>query len=522
MFNAAGIPCFYLTGNFPGDGHAWNVAYVGGRWIWIDTTWDSGNQVENDIFKQGDITRNNFDVAFEVFSLKHTLSSDWKIIYRNVWYRLDVKTGDLVACGAKQGDPNLVIASNIGEYRVTSIGGFSRNAAGQEFYNWIETVTLPDSITNIETRAFDGCRSLYKINIPEGIEVIDYDTFASCSSLQYVELPSTLKTIRTSAFGSCTALETITIPESVVEIEYSAFGGCTSLTELVLPDNIQRFGGSNLTDVPIKGIVIPRYVTNLDEDMFWHAFDLKEVEFLSTNPEDLIIDNELYDIFRGNNLERVIVPDGYKEAYRKVIGKFNILERSEADKAEVLTDEVTDRIFSGISISSKNTLYVGGKKEYSLSIAPEVPDKIRVVKEFSNDLEKILSEIKISYRSEDDEVAIVDEVGKVTAKEQGKVTIIMTVELADGMQHDYETAVTVKAPYLKVINSTKTLKAGSYNNFEVRVYGYSRADIQWSSSNKSILTVDKNGRVLGKTKGTAYVTIAVGNISKRIKVSVAN
>ena len=39
LLQAQGIPAVYVHGTAGGDGHAWNAAYIDGRWVWIDSTW---------------------------------------------------------------------------------------------------------------------------------------------------------------------------------------------------------------------------------------------------------------------------------------------------------------------------------------------------------------------------------------------------------------------------------------------------------------------------------------------------
>ncbi len=52
--------------------HAWNEAYVGGRWIIIDSTWDSSNKYEAGNFTKGDgVSRLFFDSTVEFLSGTH-------------------------------------------------------------------------------------------------------------------------------------------------------------------------------------------------------------------------------------------------------------------------------------------------------------------------------------------------------------------------------------------------------------------------------------------------------------------
>ena len=61
--------------------HAWNEAYVDGRWIIIDVTWDSGNKWEYGHATSGDgcLYNRYFDIAMDLFSLTHAITEyPWK------------------------------------------------------------------------------------------------------------------------------------------------------------------------------------------------------------------------------------------------------------------------------------------------------------------------------------------------------------------------------------------------------------------------------------------------------------
>lgn len=52
--------------------HAWNEVYVDGRWVIVDTTWDTANKVENGkMIKGTEISHLYFDANLEFFSLTH-------------------------------------------------------------------------------------------------------------------------------------------------------------------------------------------------------------------------------------------------------------------------------------------------------------------------------------------------------------------------------------------------------------------------------------------------------------------
>ena len=89
LMRAAGIPCLVVSGYALGEGtdgwnediirgfeanHAWNEAYIDGRWIIIDTTWDSGNRYYNGSYiYEGIRHRLYFDSTVEFFSTDHKI-----------------------------------------------------------------------------------------------------------------------------------------------------------------------------------------------------------------------------------------------------------------------------------------------------------------------------------------------------------------------------------------------------------------------------------------------------------------
>lgn len=86
-------------------------------------------------------------------------------------------------------------------------------------------VVIPDSVKEIGSYAFYGCRGLTSINIPDSVEVIGNDAFSDCISLTSVNIPDSVTKICGWAFYCCSGLTAINIPNSVTEIGYSAFSG---------------------------------------------------------------------------------------------------------------------------------------------------------------------------------------------------------------------------------------------------------------------------------------------------------
>ncbi|MBD5447049.1 MAG: leucine-rich repeat domain-containing protein, partial [Treponema sp.] len=93
-------------------------------------------------------------------------------------------------------------------------------------------LVIPDGVTQINDRAFDGCTSLKSVTIPNGVTEIGESAFWGCTSLESVAIPNSVTAIGYRAFHDCTSLKSVIIPASVTAIGNYAFSGCTSLTEI--------------------------------------------------------------------------------------------------------------------------------------------------------------------------------------------------------------------------------------------------------------------------------------------------
>ncbi len=88
---------------------------------------------------------------------------------------------------------------------------------------YLESISIPDTVVSIGEYAFAECESLKSIMIPSSVTTIGGGAFEDCSDLETVILPNGLKKIYARTFIGCTALESVTIPESVTSIEPDAF-----------------------------------------------------------------------------------------------------------------------------------------------------------------------------------------------------------------------------------------------------------------------------------------------------------
>jgi hypothetical protein len=173
---------------------------------------------------------------------------------------------------------SLLRSINIPQY-VTRIGTYAFASSG------LTSISIPSSVSTIDTNAFLMCSSLSSINLPtnSNFTSINNDTFNECSSLRSITIPSYVTRIGTYAFVS-SGLTSISIPSSVSTIDTNAFQGCSGLTSITLPTNINF---TTINDwvfqncISLASITIPSNVASIGINTFYNCTSLSSVTIRS-------------------------------------------------------------------------------------------------------------------------------------------------------------------------------------------------------------------------------------------------
>lgn len=156
---------------------------------------------------------------------------------------------------------------------VTEIGS-------KAFFNQtaLKSIVLPANLTVLGEDAFRGCSALTSITIPQGVTQIGDTAFINCISLQSCILPDTLTSIGTGAFMRCTALSQITLPAGLSSIQSEMFYNCTSLAEVVIPDGVTTIGDYAFCGcASLAFAIIPASVTEIGDSAFNETNDMFEI-----------------------------------------------------------------------------------------------------------------------------------------------------------------------------------------------------------------------------------------------------
>ena len=355
----------------------------------------------------------------------------------------------------------------------------------------LETMTLPDSITTIPNDLFAGCKNLKTINlsknitricaysfkecdsltemtIPSGVTRIDEGAFFQCDSLKCVNLPDTLTNLGYRAFYNCDALTAVKIPNSVTDLGNQIFYDCDALTDVTLgtklkklpdstfehcdalvsvtlPYGIQSIGNSAFkTDISLTSVTIPRSTTSIGSSVFSY-------------PEKMTIYG---------------VAGTYAETYANENGIKFVSQEINASKVTLNQSSVT----------------INKGKTYALKLTVEPSDCTD----------------EVIWKSTNSDVASVDGDGLITAKTIGTATIRVTVGKVKAT-----CAVKVVQPVTSISLNKSNLIMNATETYQLSAKAYPKTaentEIDWKSEDETIASVDQNGMVMAKKKGSTNI-----------------
>lgn len=87
-------------------------------------------------------------------------------------------------------------------------------------------ITIPTSVTHINSYAFEDCQTIQTISIPNSVKNIGVGAFLNCSQLSSITIPEGIEDISEYLCSACKNLKTVTIPSVTQTIGKNAFQNC--------------------------------------------------------------------------------------------------------------------------------------------------------------------------------------------------------------------------------------------------------------------------------------------------------
>lgn len=219
----------------------------------------------------------------------------------NTDFEYDVIDGEVIIADYIGTDKEVVIPEQIDDMDVIAIGARAFDENGVEEGTGITSVSIPDTVTEIQYAAFAACKSLKNvtfstagnlktigqeafrdcgittINLPEGLETIEDAAFTN-SDIQTLTMPDTVTSMGYKVCSECTFLENVTLSKSLTSIPAATFYYTEALTTLVIPDNIVEIGEYAFAYSGLTILNLPENLRTIDEYAFMQS-NVGEVSF---------------------------------------------------------------------------------------------------------------------------------------------------------------------------------------------------------------------------------------------------
>lgn len=185
----------------------------------------------------------------------------------------NVTITDIVDCPKSLEIPHSIIHTDNREYCVSSV--FIIGGTGSDNGLVCESITFASGITKIK---IVRNTTIKELTLPETITELIPRSFEGCENLERVFLPSKLVKIGYFSFKGCKNLEEIIIPDSVQEIGLSTFAGCVSLKKVILSNNLTKLGATTFAKCrSLSEVVIPQSLECINDGTFRGCINLSKV-----------------------------------------------------------------------------------------------------------------------------------------------------------------------------------------------------------------------------------------------------
>ena len=450
----------------------------------------------------------------------------------------------------------------------------------------LTSVTIGNSVTTIGGGAFAGCSGLTSVTIPNSVTSIGGGAFAGCNGLKafysifasddnrcliidgnlvafapsnitIYSIPETVTSIGNNAFSYCEVLTSVTIPNTVTSIGDLAFYNCNGLTSVTIGKSVTSIGKKAFYEcIGVTSVTIGESVTSIGDEAFYYCTNLATV--INYSKLYISVGSKSYgyvayyatEVIKGVKAESVTLN---MTSLKLEVGDTELL------KATVLPEDTTDKT---VTWSSSNdevvTVNENGEIEAvalgkatitatcgSVSATCEVDvmifaESVTLSKTSvtlkAGESETLTATVKpdnttyktVTWTSTKEDVATVDENGKITAVSKGAATIIATcgtVSATCAVTVEYSDAtdiiVTPGSGLDDIFTKGLTIKDGESKKIDLTVVPATASpEFVWTSSNEDVVTIDKEGNITAVGVGTATVTVTSGEFSKTFTVTV--
>ncbi len=220
------------------------------------------------------------------------------------------------------------------------------------FYNCnnLETFEFNGNIKELGQSAFAYCSKLKEIHLGNELTSISTEAFRA-SGLESIVIPDTVTNIDTYAFYGCTSMTNITLSKSITVLkDYVLYN--SGLEELIIPEGVTTISANSIYYLPyLKKLSLP---TTLES--------IASKYFNQDQLEEVVIGAYFKDMtFSSDKINKVYVNNDEVAEYLLYEGSFGTLIKNTTEiyikDGLVITDYVTDNYENSGTVTIDDTLY---------------------------------------------------------------------------------------------------------------------------------------------------------------------
>lgn len=405
----------------------------------------------------------------------------------------------------------------------------------------LQSITLPDSLTDIEGGAFCGCSSLSTIEFGKGIKNIGDRVFRS-SGLKELIIPDSVVSLGGDLFQECPFLVKVEIRGKMTTTPYALFDNCPLLEEIIFNEGLEILDRGCIKSCgKLSKITLPSTLKEIKDDAVYDCDSLYEIEipdkvtYISAtafadcdNVKPKVSDN-LKKSSNGSYMElmtlRIKGTYDYKKAYEvlKLVNK----ERKKEGLSALTMDK--DLLEAAMLRAMETNVLVGHKRPNGLDCG-SVCDKV-MGENLAGGMATAKAAMSIWMGSDGHRSNILNKsfksIGIGCFYQDGDyywIQLFGTTEADTGKKPSNEVAVRevelAKDTKIKLVSQEEDWKMvkGETRSFTVRMesldwgvvtVALDESNFDWKSNKKKVATVDENGDITAKKKGTVTMTYSL-------------
>ena len=296
------------------------------------------------------------------------------------------------------------------------------------------------------------------VSLPSGITSLEWYCFDGCSSLTSISLPSGITELKGGCFRDCSSLTSISLPSGITELGAYCFSGCSNLTSISLPSGITSLAGFCFQDCSsLTSVSLPSGITELGAYCFSGCSNLTSVSLPSG------ITSLGYGCFEGcSSLASVSLPSGITSLGYRCFWDCSSLTSIELP--------------SGITSLGESCFSLCSNLKSMLCLAVEPPSCTKSVVNSTMRL-YVPKESVENYKQSD-----------AWGRAKGIYPLYPTISVSLAKEVSVNKAKPTKLEYTILPENAGT------------------KELEWSSENPEVATVDANGVVTGKKLGKTIIT----------------